>query len=93
MEFIKKEEVSYKSFSLIGTDNIPGFSNISKVISINPGEEEIWINMVTYKNRKHRTKVIEKISTDKECLDIYEELMQLLVPGTGFINGEFRSVV
>jgi len=93
IEFIKIEEVSYNCFGLIGTDNIPGFSNISKVIPINPEEEEIWINMVTYKNREHRTKVVEKISNDKECLDIYEELIRLLTPGTGFINGEFKSVV
>lgn len=93
IEFIKKEEVVHKCYGLIGTDNIPGFSNISKVIPINPQEEDIWINMITYKNREHRTKVIENISNNKECLDIYEVFMQLLTPGTGFVNGEFRDIV
>lgn len=93
IEFIKKEEVVYKCYGLIGTDTIPGFSNISKVISINPQEEEIWINMITYKNRKHRTNVVENISNNKECLDIYEEFMQLLTPGTGFVNGEFIDIL
>lgn len=92
IEFIKKEEVVYDCFSLIGAENIPGFINITKVITINPDEEEIWINQVTYKDREHRTLVVEKISKDKECQDIYEEFIRLLSPGTGFISGEFRNL-
>jgi hypothetical protein len=49
--------------------------------------------MVTYKGRKHRTEVVEKISKDKECQDIYEEFIKLITPGTEFINGEFRNLV
>lgn len=49
--------------------------------------------MITYKNRKHRTNVVENISNNKECLDIYEEFMQLLTPGTGFVNGEFIDIL
>ncbi len=93
IELLKKEEIYYECFGLISDENIPGFTNITKVISINPDEEEIWINMVTYKGRNHRTEVVEKISKDKECQDIYEEFMKLLTPGTGFINGEFRNMV
>jgi hypothetical protein len=48
--------------------------------------------MVTYKDRHHRLDVVEKISKNRECLDIYEELMKLLTPGTGFINGEFKNL-
>ncbi|WP_458719749.1 hypothetical protein [Candidatus Nitrosocosmicus sp. R] len=92
-DFIQKEEeVTYDCFSLISAENIPGFVNVSKIIPINPDDEEIWINMVTYKDQQHRLDVVEKISKDKECLDIYEELMKLLTPGTGFINGEFKNL-
>ena len=48
--------------------------------------------MVTYRDRQHRLDVVEKISKDKRCLDIYEELMKLLTPDTGFINGEFKNL-
>lgn len=92
IEFIKKEEVVYDCFNLIGAENIPGFINITKVITINPDEEEMWINKVTYKDREHRTLVVEKISKDKECQDIYEEFIGLLTPGTDFISGEFRNL-
>jgi len=92
IEFIKKEEVTYDCFSLISAENIPGFINITKVITIHPDEEEIWINKVTYKDREHRTRVVEKISKDKKCQDIYEDFMKLLTPGTGFISGEFRNL-
>jgi hypothetical protein len=49
--------------------------------------------MVTYKDRQHRSKVVEKISKDKECQDIYEEFMKLMTPSTEFVNGEFRNLV
>jgi len=91
-EYIQKENVTYDCFSLISAENMPGFVNVTKIIPINTDEEEIWINMVTYKDRHHRLDVVEKISKNRECLDIYEELMKLLTPGTGFINGEFKNL-
>lgn len=93
IELLKKEEVCYECFGLIGAEKIHGFINLSRIIPINTDEEEIWINMVTYKGRKDRTEVVEKISKDKECQDIYEEFIKLITPGTEFINGEFRNLV
>ncbi len=92
IELLKKENVSYECFGLNSSEKIPGFINITRIIPINPDEEEIWINMVTYKHQQHRAEVVEKISKDKDCLDIYEEFMKLLTPGTEFINGEFRNL-
>lgn len=92
IDLFKKEEVIYDCFGLNNTEQIPGFINITKIIPINVEEEEILINVVTYKGREHRTEVVEKISKNKECLDIYEDLMKLLTPGTGFINGEFKNL-
>ena len=48
--------------------------------------------MVTYKHQQHRAEVVEKISKDKECQDIYEQFMKLLTPGNEFINGEFKNL-
>ncbi len=93
IELIKKEEVFYECFDLISAEKIPGFTKVSRIIPINTDEEEIWINMVTYKGRKHCNEVVEKISKDKECQDIYEEFIKLITPGTEFINGEFRNLV
>ena len=92
IDIFKKEEVIYDCFGLNNAKEIPGFVNITKIIPINTEEEEILINVVTYKGREHRTKVVEKISKDKECLDMYEDLMKLLTPGTRFINGEFKNL-
>ena len=92
IELLKKENVSYECFGLNSSEKIPGFINITRIIPINPDEEEIWINMVTYKHQQHRAEVVEKISKDKDCLDIYEEFMKLLTPGTEFINGEFKNL-
>lgn len=92
IELLKKENVSYQCFGLNSSEKIPGFINITRIIPINPDEEEIWINMVTYQHQQHRAEVVEKISKDKECQDIYEEFMKLLTPGTEFINGEFKNL-
>ncbi len=91
-EFIQKEDLTFDCFSLISAENISGFVNVTKLIPINTDEEEVWINMVTYKDRHHRLDVVEKISKNRECLDIYKELMKLLTPETGFINGEFKNL-
>jgi hypothetical protein len=93
IELLKKEKVSFVTFGQISAEEIPGFISITKIIPINPVEEDIWINIVTYNDRQHRSKVVDKISKDKECQDIYEEFMQLITPNTGFINGEFRNLV
>ena len=93
IELLKKEKVTYDCFGLISAEKIAGFTSITKIIPINPEEEDIWINMVTYKDRQHRSEVIGKISNDKECRDIYEEFMKLITPNTEFINGEFRNLL
>ena len=93
IELFRKEDVIYDCFGLNNAEDIPGFINITKIIPVNPDAEDIWINMVTYKDRAHRVEVVEKISKDKECQDTYEELMKLITPDTGFIMGEFRNLV
>lgn len=91
-DFIRKENVQYDCFSLLGAEIVPGFINITKIIQINPDYEEIWVNMVTYRDRKHRLEVVDKISNDRECNHIYEELISLITPDTGFISGEFTNL-
>ena len=59
-------------------------------MSANHDDEEIWINMVSYKGRQHREEIVEKISNDKECQEIYGKLMSLITPASKFTNGEFR---
>jgi hypothetical protein len=56
----KKEQVIYDCFGLNNAEEILGFINISKIISIDPDEEELWINMVTYKDQQHRAGVVKK---------------------------------
>ena len=60
IELLKKEKVIYDCFGLISAEKIAGFTSITKIIPINPEEEDIWINMVTYKDRQHRSEVIGK---------------------------------
>jgi hypothetical protein len=37
-------------------------------------DEEIWINMLSYKGQKYRDKFVAKMSSDNESQDSYEIL-------------------
>ncbi len=87
-----EEDVRFDCFSLMGSEDLPGFTNITKTMSANHDDEEIWINMVSFKGRQHRDEIVAKISSDKECQEVYGKLMSLITPGSGFTNGEFRRL-
>lgn len=93
IELLRHENVSYETFGLISAGQIPGFISITKIIPIDPVKEDICINIVTYKDRQCRSEVVDKISKDKECQDIYKEFMRLITPNTEFVNGEFRNLL
>ncbi|TVP39010.1 DUF1428 family protein [Candidatus Nitrosocosmicus arcticus] len=92
IDIVAKEDVRFDCFGLIGSEDLPGFTNITKTMSANPGDEEIWINMVSYKGRQHRDEIVAKISNDKESQEIYGKLMSLITPGSGLTNGEFMRL-
>ena len=54
-------------------------------------DEEIWINMLSDKNQKHRDKFVAKMSNDNESQDSYEIFTKLITPGSQIIPGEFKT--
>jgi hypothetical protein len=92
IDIFAKENVRFDCFGLIGSEVLPGFTNITKTMSANHDDEEIWINMVSYKDRQHREEIVAKTSSDKECQEIYGKLMSLITPGSVLTNGEFRRL-
>ena len=91
-EMFKKEDVGYDLFLLTKNTIWEGFTNISKNISASE-DENIWINMLSFRDQKHRDEFVAKMSSNKDCQNSYEEFTNLITPGSQIITGEFKRLV
>ena len=91
-EMFKKENVEYDLFLLTKNTSWEGFTNISKNILANE-DENVWINMLSFRDQKHRDQFVTKMSNDKECQNSYEEFTKLITPDSQIITGEFKRLV
>lgn len=66
-----------------------GLTNIVNTVSANQDEEEVWVELQYYRDRKHMDEVIAKMGNDENCGRLYKQSLDLLTPGTSFILGEF----
>ncbi|HKX96332.1 MAG TPA: DUF1428 family protein [Candidatus Nitrosocosmicus sp.] len=87
-EMFEKEKVYYELFRLTVNTSWEGFENISKSVSAST-DEDVWITIMSYKDKKHRDEFVAKMSNDKECQQGYEEWARLLSPSSKVITGEF----
>ncbi len=67
------------------------FTNIAKTISVSQ-DEEVWIEIFYYKDKKHKDEVIAKMMIDKVCEQSYQQFMNLITPGSSVINGDFSHI-
>jgi hypothetical protein len=65
-----------------------GISNIAKVVSANQ-DEEVWVEILSYKNRKHLEEYCEECKKDESMSALYQKFMNLITPATGFVMGDF----
>jgi uncharacterized protein YbaA (DUF1428 family) len=82
----------WEIFQLSKTDNMEGFTNISQTVSANPNEEEIWVELLSYRDKKHKDEVMEKMKNDENCEQGYRQFLDLITPGSKVIYGDFRRV-
>lgn len=90
--FQKYGILQWEIFQLSRTDNMDGFTNISQTISANPDEEEVWVELLSYRDKKHKDEVMEKMKNDKNCEQGFQQFMKLITPGSSVIIGDFSSV-
>jgi uncharacterized protein YbaA (DUF1428 family) len=90
--FKKYGILHWEIFQLSGTENIEGFINISKNISANPDEEEVWVEILSYIDSKHKDKVMAKMKDDKSCEQGYQQFRDLITPGSSVIHGDFSRL-
>ena len=67
------------------------FTNIAKTLSASQ-DEEGWVEIFYYNDKKHKNEVIAKMMTDKVCEQSYQLFMNLITPGSTVINGDFSHI-
>jgi uncharacterized protein YbaA (DUF1428 family) len=79
-------------FQLTNTEApMEGITNIAKTVSANQ-DEEVWMELIFYRDRKHRDEVGAKMQNDENMERLYKQSVDLLSPGSSFIMGEFNRL-
>ncbi|MBA3749972.1 MAG: DUF1428 family protein [Nitrosopumilus sp.] len=81
----------FEVFSLNNRENMMEFVNIAKTISANQ-DEEIWLEIQSYRNAKHVQEVMAKMENDKSGETLYKQFMDLIVPGSIVSFGDFSRL-
>jgi uncharacterized protein YbaA (DUF1428 family) len=91
-EIIRSYGVAHLVFQLNNTEApMEGITNIAKTISASQ-DEEVWLELMFYRDRKHRDDVRSKMGTDERMGPLWQRSIELVSPGTGFIMGEFNRI-
>jgi uncharacterized protein YbaA (DUF1428 family) len=69
-----------------------GITNISKTILANQQDEEVWMELIFYRDRKHKDEVGAKMQNDENMERLYKQSVDLLSPGSSFIMGGFSRL-
>jgi uncharacterized protein YbaA (DUF1428 family) len=88
-DIIRNYRVAYLVFQLNNTEApMEGITNIAKTISATQ-DEEVWLELIFYRDRKHRDVVGAKMQNDENMERLYKQSVELLSPGSSFVMGEF----
>jgi uncharacterized protein YbaA (DUF1428 family) len=79
-------------FQLSDTKTFEGFISIAKTISANQDDEEVWVELESYRDRKQRDEVVAKIEQDPSAGPLFGQVMSLLTQGYSLIMGEFKRL-
>jgi uncharacterized protein YbaA (DUF1428 family) len=91
-DIMRKYGASHLIFQLNNTEApMEGITNIAKTVSANQ-DEEVWMELIFYRDRKHRDEVCAKMQNDENMERLYKQSVDLLSPGSSFVMGEFSRL-
>jgi uncharacterized protein YbaA (DUF1428 family) len=91
-DIIRKYGAPHLIFQLNNTEApMDGITNIAKTVSANQ-DEEVWMELIFYRDRKHRDEVGAKMQNDENMERLYKQSVDLLSPGSSFVMGEFSRL-
>jgi uncharacterized protein YbaA (DUF1428 family) len=79
-------------FYLSNTETLMDFVNITETVSAKKDEEEVWLEIQSYRDRNHRDETVANIKKDKNCESLYQQYLSLITPGSRTIIGEFSRL-
>ena len=91
IDIFTKHGCNTRSFQLDRTQTPEGFTSITNAISANQ-DDEVWIDMESYRDRKHMNDVVSKIESDEGALSLMKQYLNLLTPGSSPIREEFTRL-
>jgi uncharacterized protein YbaA (DUF1428 family) len=90
---ITKYGATHLVFQLNNTKTpMDGIVNIAKTIAA-ADDEEVWMELIFYRDRKHKDEIGTKMRNDESMGSLYQQSLDLVTPGTGFILGEFTRLM
>jgi uncharacterized protein YbaA (DUF1428 family) len=91
-DIMRKYGAPHLIFQLNNTEApMEGITNIAKTVSANE-DEEVWMELIFYRDRKHRDEVSAKMQSDENMELLYKQSVDLLSPGSSFVMGEFSRL-
>jgi uncharacterized protein YbaA (DUF1428 family) len=92
-DMITKYGATHLVFQLNNTKTpMDGMANIAKTIAA-ADDEEVWLELIFYRDRKHKDEIGTKMRNDESMGPLYQQSLDLVTPGTGFILGEFTRLM
>ena len=82
----------FEVFQLESTEDMMEFTNIARTIEANKEDEEVWLEIQSYKNSQHVKEFIDKMTKDKSIETLYKEFMDLITPGSVVSFGGFDKI-
>ncbi|HEX5187282.1 MAG TPA: DUF1428 family protein [Nitrososphaeraceae archaeon] len=79
-------------FYLSNTETLIDFVNIAETVSAKQDEEEVWLEIQSYRDRNHRDDTMANMEKDKNCESLYQQYLSLITPGSRTIIGEFSRI-
>ena len=65
--------------------------NLAKAISANQDEEEIWLELHSYRDSKQQKEVGAIMQKDETAGQLFKQFMDLIIPGS-CIEGQFSHL-
>ena len=91
-DIMRKYGAAHLIFQLNNTEApMEGITNIAKTVSASQ-DEEVWMELIFYRDRKHRDEVGTKMQNDENMERLYKQSVDLLSPGSSFVMGEFSRL-
>jgi hypothetical protein len=86
--FKKHGMIRSEVFQLNNAEIFEGFTGIANVVSATQ-DEEVWLEVHSYRDRKHLEDVVARIKNDERDGPLYRQFMDLIIPGSSCIMGDF----